>query len=108
MQLDQQRISRPQPRVFNHSLDWRFLLPLSNPEKTFVLFEDDFDFGLTLEKVGIPVSNQLSFLDIERKEKSEAASFVFPFGLPLRWVGEELADQIEFFRSMWQTHRRSR
>lgn len=102
MQLDQQRIYRPQPRVFNHSLDWRFLLPLSNPEKIFVLFEDDFDFGLTLEKAGIPVSNQLSFLDIERKEKSEAASFVFPFGLPVRWVGKESSDQIEFFRSMRQ------
>jgi hypothetical protein len=102
MQLDQQRISRPQPRVFNHSLDWRFLLPISSPEKTFVLFEDDFDFGQTLGQVGIPASNQLSFLDIEQKEKREAASLVFPFGLPARWVGKEQADQIEFFRSMRQ------
>src|SRR6185295_10480945 len=102
MQLDQKRIYRPQPRVFNHSLDWRFLLPLSNPEKTFVFFEDDSDFGQTLERVGIPVSNQLSFLDIEQKEKSEASSLVFPFGLPVRWVGREQADQIEFFRSMRQ------
>jgi hypothetical protein len=102
MQLDQQHTYRPQPRIFNHSLDWRFLLPLSNPEKTFVFFEDDFDFGQTLEQVGIPVSNQLSFLDIEQKEKSEAVSFVFPFGLPVRWVGREQADQIELFRSMRQ------
>src|ERR1044071_8509809 len=102
MQLDQQRLSRPQPRVFNHSLDWRFLLPLSSPEKTFVFFEDDFDFGQTLEQVGIPASNQLSFLDVEQKEKREAASLVFPFGLPARWVGREQADQIGFFRSMRQ------
>jgi hypothetical protein len=102
MQLDHQRINRPQPRVFNHSLDWRFLLPLANPEKIFVFFEDDFDFSQTLEQVGIPVLNQPSFLDIERKEKSEAASFVFPFGLPVRWVGKEQVDQIEFFRSMRQ------
>jgi hypothetical protein len=102
MQFDQQHIYRSQPRVFNHSLDWRFLLPLSNPEKTFVFFEDDFDLSQTLEQVGIPVSNQLSFLDMERKEKSETASFVFPFGLPVRWIGREQADQIEFFRSMLQ------
>ncbi len=102
MQLDQQRLNRPQARVFNYSLDWRFLLPLANPEKIFVFFEDDFDFSQTLEQVGIPVLNQPSFLDIERKEKSEAASFVFPFGLPVRWVGKEQADQIEFFRSMRQ------
>ena len=102
MQLDQQRISRPQPRVFNYSLDWRFLLPISSPEKTFVFFEDDFDFGQTLEQVGIPASNQLSFLDMEQIGKREAASWVFPFGLPTRWVGKERTDQIEFFRSMRQ------
>jgi hypothetical protein len=100
MQLDQQPVHGLQPRVFKYSLDWRFLLPLSDPDKTFVFFEDDLDFSQTLEQVGIPVSNQLSLLDIERKEKSAAASFVFPFGLPVRWVGKEQADQIEFFRSM--------
>lgn len=102
MQLNQQSIGRQPPRVFSYSLDWRFLLPLSNANKTFVFFEDDFDFSQTLEQVGIPVSNQFSFLDIERKEKSDAASFVFPFGLPVRWVGKEQADQTEFFRSMRQ------
>jgi hypothetical protein len=100
MQLDQQRMRRLQPRVFKYSLDWRFLLPISDPDKTFVFFEDDFDFSQTLEQVGIPFSNQLSLLDIEQKEKRSAASFVFPFGLPVRWVGKEQADQIEFFRSM--------
>lgn len=100
MSLDPQQAHRLQPRVFRYSLDWRFLLPLSEADKTFVFFEDDPDFSQTLEQVGIPVSNQLSLLDIERKEKSATASFVFPFGLPVRWVGQEQADQIEFFRSM--------
>ena len=100
MSLDPQQAHRSQPRVFRYSLDWRFLLPLSEPDKTFVFFEDDPDFSQTLEQVGIPVSNQLSLLDIERKEKSATASFVFPFGLPVRWVGPEPADQTEFFRSM--------
>ena len=100
MQSDQQRLHRSQPRVFNYSLDWRFLLPLSNADKIFVFLEDDSDFGQTLEQIGIPVSNQLSFLNIEQKEKKDSASFVLPFGLPVRWVGREQADQIEFFRSM--------
>jgi hypothetical protein len=100
MQAYPQHIHQSQPRVFNYSLDWRFLLPLSNADKIFVFLEDDPDFGQTLEQVGIPVSNQLSFLNIEQKEKKESASLVLPFGLPLRWVGREPADQIEFFRSM--------
>ena len=100
MQSDQQSIHQSQPRVFNYSLDWRFLLPLSNADKIFVFLEDDSDFSQTLEQIGIPVSNQLSFLNIEQKEKKDAASFVLPFGLPVRWVGREQADQIEFFRSM--------
>lgn len=100
MQAHQQHIHQSQPRVFNYSLDWRFLLPISNADKTFVFLEDDPDFGQTLEQVGIPVSNQLSFLNIEQKEKKESASLVLPFGLPVRWVGGEQADQIEFFRSM--------
>jgi len=100
MQPDPQRIHQSQPRVFNYSLDWRFLLPLSNPDKIFVFLEDDSDFSQTLEQIGIPVSNQLSFLNIEQKEKKESASFVLPFGLPVRWVGREQSDQIEFFRSM--------
>ena len=60
MQSDQQRLHRSQPRVFNYSLDWRFLLPLSNADKIFVFLEDDSDFGQTLEQIGIPVSNQFS------------------------------------------------
>ena len=88
------------PRVFKYSLDWRFLLPLSDPNKTFVFFEDDPDFSQALEQVGIPLSNQLSLLDMEGKKKSTTASVVFPFGLPVRWVGQEPADQTEFFRSM--------
>jgi hypothetical protein len=100
MQADQKRVTQSQPRVFNYSLDWRFLLPLSNADKIFVFLEDDSDFRQTLEQVGIPVSNQLSFLNIEQKEKKDSASFVLPFGLPVRWVGREQADQIEFFRTM--------
>ena len=100
MQSDYQRIHQSQPRVFNYSLDWRFLLPVSKVDKIFVFLEHDSDFSQTLEQIGIPASNQLSFLDVEQKEKKDSASFVLPFGLPVRWVGKEQTDQIEFFRSM--------
>jgi len=100
MQSDQQGLRQFQPRVFNYSLDWRFLLPLSNPDKVFVLFEENSDFCQTLEHVGIPVSNQLSFLDIQQKEKNQVNSLVLPFGIPVHWVSGEGTDQVEFFRSM--------
>src|SRR5689334_11082412 len=100
MQSDQQGLRQFQPRVFNYSLDWRFLLPLSNPDKVFVLFEENSDFCQTLEHVGIPVSNQLSFLDIEQKEKNQVHSLVLPFGVPVHLVSGEEADQVEFLRSM--------
>ena len=100
MQLDQKSTSRSQPRVFNYSLDWRFLLPLSNHEKILVLFEKDPDLCQTLEYVGIPASNQLSFLDIEQRPRNEANSLVLPFGLSVQWVSGEPVDQIEFFRSI--------
>src|SRR5690349_2100120 len=98
MQANHRTLSQPQ--VFNYSLDWRFLLPLSNPENLFVFFEENPDFCETLEYIGIPASHQLSFLDLQQKPQSEASSLVFPFGLPVHWVSGEPADQIEFFRSM--------
>jgi len=100
MQSDQQGVHQFQPRVFNYSLDWRFLLPLSTPDKVFVLFEENSDFCQTLEQVGIPISNQLSFLDIEQKQKNQVNSLVLPFGVPVHSVSGEEADQVEFFRSM--------
>jgi hypothetical protein len=100
MQAYQGRIHPSQPRVFNHSLDWRFLLPLLTVDKTMVFFEDDVDFSQTLLHIGIPVTNQASFLDIGQRVPNDVDSLVLPFGVPLRWVGKEQADQIEFFRSM--------
>lgn len=102
MQSNQHHNHPFQPRVFDYSLDWRFLLPLTSAAGIFVLFEEDGEFSQTLERVGIPVSNQLSFFDIERGGKDKAVSYVFPFGLPVRWVSKEHTDQIRFFHSMRQ------
>ena len=100
MHSNEHHLRQSQPRVFNYSLDWRFLLPISDAGNIFVLFEDDLDFSQTLEQVDIPVSKQLSFSDIAQIEKKDTTSLVLPFGQPVKWVSGELADQIEFFRSM--------
>ena len=65
-----------------------------------VFFEDDFDFSQTLVRIGIPLTNHASFLDVGERRENDVTSVVLPFGVPLRWVGKEQADQIEFFRSM--------
>src|SRR6266496_3540021 len=98
MQIHQQHVYSQQPRVFNHSLDWRFLLPHTDARKFFIIFEDDPDFNQTLEQIGIPVSNLLSFSDITQKER--AHSLALPFGLPMRWVSVQQEEQIEFYRSI--------
>jgi hypothetical protein len=100
MQAHLQQIHPPPPRVFNYSLDWRFLLPVADAAKIHVVVEDDDDFSQTLERVGISIWNQSSFLDLTESERDNIQSFVLPFGLPVRWVGAQQEDQIEFYRSV--------
>ena len=100
MRSDPEPAFPPQPRVFHYSLDWRFLLPISDPGKIRVVSEERADFNQTLEQAGIPVADQLSFSDLRQDERNNIQSLVIPFGLPVRWVGEEQEDQIEFYRSM--------
>ncbi|HSA99605.1 MAG TPA: hypothetical protein VLE49_03065 [Anaerolineales bacterium] len=90
----------PEPRVFQYSLDWRFLLPIADPARIHVAFEEAADFSETLERIGIPVSNQLSDSNLRVNERDNVHSFVLPFGLPIRWVSAQPADQIEFYRSI--------
>jgi hypothetical protein len=51
-------IPAPPPRVFNYSLDWRFLLPMGDPKNLYLVFEEDIDFRQTLERVGIHADRQ--------------------------------------------------
>lgn len=88
------------PRVFNYSLDWRFLLPLADTGRSFILFEQDADFRETLGRAGMPVSTQLSLADIDRQDGQSAHFLVLPFGLPVRWIGAGEEDQIDFYRSI--------
>lgn len=98
--MQPQRHDSSPPRVFRYSLDWRFLLPIADPEKTLVAFEHDADFSQTLEQVGIPVANQVSLSDILKQENRSAHAFVLPFGLPANWVDAEPSSQVEFYRSI--------
>jgi hypothetical protein len=89
-----------QPRVFRYSLDWRFLLPMADVKKIYLLAEGDADFNQTLEQVGIHTSQQLSLSDLKQNKTNEVQSFVMPFGLRAGWVGAKHEDQLEFYVSV--------
>ena len=91
-----QPVTTPPPRVFNYSLDWRFLLPTSDPKNVFLVFEEDIDFRQTLERVGIHAAQQLSFTDLQDCKRDRFPVLVLPFGLPMRVE----ADQVEFYFSL--------
>lgn len=88
---------QPQPRVFEYSLDWRFLLPMADVKKIGLLAEETDDFTQALEQVGIHASQQLSISDLRRTMHNGIQSFVMPFGLPAGWVGAKHEDQVEFY-----------
>ncbi|HUE99905.1 MAG TPA: hypothetical protein VMN99_11665 [Anaerolineales bacterium] len=100
MQSHLQHIQPLQPQAFNYSLDWRFLLPITDMGKLLIAFEDDTAFSRTLEHIGVSLPNQLSFPDFPQKKKSQAHALVLPFGLSARWVGAHPVDQIELYRSI--------
>ena len=100
MGLHRQNATSPQPRVFNFSLDWRFLLPMADPGKVRLLVQADTDFSETLEQVGIHASQQLSFSELRQDKTKDVQSFVMPFGLPVGWVGAKHEDQVVFFSSV--------
>jgi len=100
MQPHLQHVNSYQPRVFRYSLDWRFLLPISDPAKITVVLENEADFSETLDQIGVPVSNQLSFANFKQGDRNSTQSCVLPFGLPVRWVSTQQDEQIEFCRSI--------
>lgn len=87
------------PRVFNYSLDWRFLLPITDLSKGCLLFEEDIDFSQTLEYVGIHTSQHFSFSDFKNRTSDSFPFLAMPFGLPVGWVGARKADRVEFYSS---------
>ena len=90
----------PKPRVFNYSLDWRFLLPLAEPQKICLLLEENLDFSQTLEQVGIRVSQQLSLSELRDRKDDRFQLLVMPFGLPTAWAGSRHQDRVEFYVSI--------
>ena len=98
MRPHQQAVSPSPTRVFKHSLDWRFLLPLSDLARGCFLFLEDVDLSEALEQVGIHISQQLSFSDLKAHENKRFPFLAMPLGLPVRWIGPRVEDRIEFFR----------
>ena len=90
----------PSPRVFKHSLDWRFLLPLADPQKTCLLFEENTDLSQALEQVGIHVSNRLSLSELRDRKQERFQLLIMPFGLPSGWAGTGRAAQVQFYFSI--------
>lgn len=86
-----------QPQVFRYSLDWRFLLPIADVSGVYVLFEGDADFSHTLERVGIRVSNQLSFSTLRQHKDGQIGSLALPFGPSLKHVGADPDNEAEFY-----------
>jgi hypothetical protein len=95
-----QTATSPQPRVFSHSLDWRFLLPLVAPQKTCLLFEENEDFSQTLEQVGMGVSQQLSFSELSDHKNEGFHLLVMPFGLPAGRTGAGRESRVQFYFSI--------
>lgn len=88
------------PQVFNHSLDWRFLLPLADLQKGLVLFEENADFTRALEQVGILPEQRLSFLDVRALKDKQFPVLALPFGLP---TGKTMEDGVAFYSSLRRT-----
>jgi hypothetical protein len=86
-----------QPRVFQHSLDWRFLLPRVDVKKICLLAEEGVEFSQTLEQVGIHISQQLSLSDLKQNGMNKIQSFVMPFGVCAGWTGAKHEDQVAFY-----------
>src|SRR5512145_2432505 len=95
-----QTATSPQPRVFNYSLDWRFLLPIVEPGKTCLLFEENADFSQTLEQVGLRGSQQLSLSELQDRKNDRFDLLVMPFGLPAGWIGAGREARVQFYFSL--------
>ena len=102
MQTHPQTITSHPPRVFNYSLDWRFLLPMADLSKGCLLFEDEIDFAQTLEHAGIQVSQRLFVSDIGNLKNDSLPFLVMPFGLPTDWVGAGHENRVKFYFSIRQ------
>jgi len=83
---------QPEPRIYHHSLDWRFLLPTADPGQMYLLLlETDEELGQAHERVGVPRSRLLSAADLGRMGSHTVPSLVLPFGPAAAWAGSGVA-----------------
>lgn len=90
----------PQPPLFHYSLDWRFLIALSDTQKIYLLFEENPNFSQALEQVGIGASQRLPFSELGRETNRDFPSIALPFGVSNAWVTDRYEDQVGFYRSV--------
>ena len=101
---DTQKVPSLKPRVFHYSLDWRFLLPVTEPAGMCLLLQEDAEFDQTLDQVGLHASQRLSPSGLQTG-KGGFHSVVMPFGLPVGWAGAAPRDQAAFYSRLrqWMT-----
>lgn len=99
MQTHRQSITSPPPQVFHYSLDWRFLIPMSEPARTCLLFEENDGFQQTLEQVGLGAA-RFSLSELRARQDRSFQVLILPFGPPVAWVGAARPDRVQFFVSL--------
>jgi hypothetical protein len=95
-----QTVTPAPARVFHYSLDWRFLLPAAEAQKTCLLFEENEDFRQTLEQVRLGAAQQLSFSGLSDRKDEGFQLLALPFGLPAGRAGRGSRDRIQFYVSL--------
>lgn len=95
-----QPVTSAPPRIFHYSLDWRFLLPAAEAQKTCLLFEENEDFRQTLEQVRLGVAQQISFSELRDRKDKSVQLLAMPFGLPAARVGRGQQDRVQFYVSL--------
>ena len=69
---------------------------MRDPKDVFILFEQDVDFGQTLEHVGIGASQQLSIAGLHTRTHNRISILAMPLGLPIE-AGKKQTDRVAFY-----------
>lgn len=92
------------PNAYEHSLDWRFLLPLGEGSRLLVLSIRNAGLSAALERAGISGARwREDDLEIPHSVDAEGANLdalALPFGLPRTGRAAHAADRILFYQDV--------